>query len=185
MNAYTKYLPLKSAIENLFGRDAWYALKESNHIGTWRKYAARTLKAVELSIKDSIEIYDTDWMEEVSSCLREGMAQLKLAEAIDDVVGVLAGTMLEMSFLQLGHMPRRKGRSGPYPLRKGDWRLNGFRSVVYLQTKGQKESRFLSLQRREIGFDAQFDLMSEYRRSKSELSYPEWCAQRGRGERNA
>jgi hypothetical protein len=119
VNAYTKYLPLKSAIENLFGRDAWYALKESNHLGTWRKYAEKTLKAVELSIKDSVEIYDSDWMEEVSSCLHEGMAQLKLADAIDDVVGVLAGTMLEMSFLQLGHMPRRKGRLGPYPLRKG------------------------------------------------------------------
>jgi len=178
VNAYTKYLPLKSALENLFGRDAWYALKESNHLGTWRKYGERTLKALELSIKDSVEIYDEEWMEEVSSCLSEGLEQLKVANAIDDVVGVLAATMVEMSFLQLGHMPRRKGKSGPYPLRKGEWRLNGFRSVAYLQTKGQKEDRFLSLQRRKIGFDEQFDLMAEYRRSRSKLAYSEWCAQR-------
>jgi hypothetical protein len=60
--------------------------------------------------------------------------------------------MVEMSFLQIGHMPRCKGKPGPYPLRSGEWRLNGLRSVAYLQTKEQKEDRFLSLQRRELGF---------------------------------
>jgi len=176
MNAYTKYLPLKSAIEDLFGRDAWYALKESNHLGTWRKYAERTFKAVELSIEDTVEVYDPEWMEAVSSCLTKGMEQLKLVDAIDDVVGVVAGTMVEMSFLQIGYMPRRKGKSGPFPLRKGEWRFNAFRSVAYFQTRSQKENRFVSVQRAKIGFDAQFDLMAEYRRSKSELEYPEWCA---------
>lgn len=178
MNAYTKYLPLKSALEDLFGSDAWYALKESNHLGTWRKYAERTLKAVELSIKDSVEIYDDEWMGEVSSCLRQGMEHLKLANAIDEVVGVIAGTMIELSFTQLGQMPRRKGKQGPFPLRKGDWQLNGYRSVAYFQTKAQKEDRFFTLQRRKIGFDEQFDRMAEYRRSKSKLTYSEWCGQR-------
>lgn len=175
MNAYTKYLPLKSTLEDLFGREAWYELKESNHLGTWRKYAERTLKAVDLSVQDSVEIYDEDWMKEVSLCLRQGMERLKSAGAIDDVVGVLAGTMIELSFIQLGHMPRRKGRSDPFPLRKGEWRLNVFRSVAYFQTKAQREDRYLAEQHQRIGFDEQFDLMAEYRRSKSKLAYSEWC----------
>jgi hypothetical protein len=182
VNAYTKYLPLKSALEDIFGCDAWYALKESNHLGTWRKYAKRTLRAVELSIKDSVEIYDDEWMEEISSRLHKGIDQLKLANAIDEVVGVLAGTMIEVSFIQLGHMPQRKGKQGPYPLRKGEWRLSGFRSVAYFQTRAQKEDRFLSAQGRSIGIDEQFDLMAEYRRSKSNLAYSEWCVQREKGE---
>lgn len=181
VNAYTKYLPVKSALEDLFGSDAWYALKESNHLGTWRKYADKTLRAVELSITDSVEIYDEAWLGEVSSRLQEGKEQLRLADSIDEVVGVLAGTMIEMSFIQLGHMPRRKGQPGTYPLRKGEWRLNGFRSVVYVQTKAQKEDRFLSLQRQKIGFDEQFDLMAEYRRSKSQLAYSDWCRQKEKG----
>lgn len=178
MNEYTKYLPFKSALEDLFGSDAWYALKESNHLGTWRKYAEKTFKAVELTIRDSVQIYDDEWMLDVTSCLSRGKDQLKLATSIDDIVGVVAGTMIEMSFLQIGHMPRRKGKPGPYALRPGEWRFDGFRSVAYLQTKTQKEDRFLSLQRRELGFDEQFDLMSEYRRSKSKLAYSEWCAHR-------
>lgn len=125
-----------------------------------------------MSIKDSVEIYDDEWMGEISSCLRQGIEQLKLANTIDEIVGVLAGTMIEVSFIQIGHMPRRKGK----------WQLNGFRSVAYLQTKLQKEDRFLSVQRRKIGFDEQFDLMAEYRRSRSKLAYSEWCAQREKGK---
>lgn len=178
MNEYTKYLSVKSALEDLFGSDAWYALKESNHLGTWRKYAAKTLKAVELSVKDSVQIYDDEWMLEVSRCLQNGKEHLDLADSIDEIVGVLAGTMIEMSFLQLGHMPRRQGKPGPYPLRKGEWKMNGFRSVAYLQTRQQKEDRFLSLQRKEVGFDRQLDLMAEYRISRSKLPYSEWCAKK-------
>lgn len=177
VNEYTKYLSVKSALEDLFGSDAWSALKESNHLRTWRKYAEKTLKAVELSITDSVEIYDDEWMAEVSSRLQQGIEQLKSADSIDEIVGVLAGTMIEVSFIQLGHMPRRKGRPGLYPLRKGEWRLNGFRSVAYFQTKSQREDRFLSVQRRKIGVDEQFDLLAKYHRSKSKLAYSEWCAQ--------
>jgi len=181
MNEYTKYLSVKSALEDLFGSGAWYAPKESNHLGTWRKYADRTLKAVELSVRDSVEIYDDEWMQEVSRCLQNGKKDLDLADSIDEIVGVLAGTMIEMSFIQLGHMPRRKGTPGPYPLRKGEWKMNGFRSVAYLQTREQKEDRFLSLQRKEVGFDRQLDLMAEYRSSKSKLPYSEWCAKKSEG----
>src|SRR4051812_4475288 len=115
-------------------------------------------------------------MVQVTSRLRQGIERLKLADAIDEVVGVVAGTMVEVSFLQIGQMPQRKGKSGSFPLRRGEWRFNGFRSVAYLQTTEQKENRFLSVQRAKLGFDAQFDLMAEYRRSKSTLEYSEWCA---------
>jgi hypothetical protein len=58
-----------------------------------------------------------------------------------------------------------------------------------VQTPAQREALFLSKQRREIGFDAQFDLEAEYRRSKSKLPYSAWCAQRAleqdKTERNA
>lgn len=76
---------MKSALEDLFGSDAWYAFKEPNHLGTWRKYVERTFRAVELSIKDSVEIYDEEWMKDVSLCLQQGIEQLKLASSIDEV----------------------------------------------------------------------------------------------------
>ena len=178
MNAYSKYLPLKSAIEDLFGRDAWYALKESNHLGTWRKYAQRTLRAVELSVKDTVEIYDENWLVELCLRIDRAVEEIMAAEAIDEIISIIAGTMIEVSFLQVGLMPRRKGHTGRYPLRKGRWKLNAYRTVVYLQTKAQKEALFWSKQQKRIGFDNQLTLHGQYRKSKSNLSYSEWCAER-------
>jgi hypothetical protein len=178
VNAYVKYLPFKSAVEDLFGRDAWYALKESNHLPTWRKYAGKVLRAVELSIRDTVEIYDDEWLEQVTVRLRQGSEQVAQADAIDEVIGVVAGTMIEVSFLQIGSMPRRKGKSGPFLLRRGEWRFNGFRSVAYLQTKAQEDDVFLAAQRRKLGFEKELDLQAEHRASRSKLSYAEWCRQK-------
>jgi hypothetical protein len=178
VNAYTKYLTLKSAIEDLFGSEAWYALKESNHLGTWRKYGERTLRAVEIAVKDTVEVYDEEWLSELCECVGRGIEAIRTADAIDEVVGAIAGTLVEVSFLQIGLMPRRKGRSGKYPVRKGKWKLNAYRSVAYLQTSEQREARFWGKQQKLIGFDDQLTLHAEYRKSKSKLPYSAWCAER-------
>jgi hypothetical protein len=178
VNAYTKYLPFKAVLEDLFGSDAWYALKESNHLGTWRKYAQKTLRAVGLSITDTVQIHDDKWLAEVTSRLERGIEQVKVADSIDEVIGAVAGTMIEVSFLQIGFMPRRQGKPGPYPLRRGEWRFDAYRSVAYLQTKAQREAVFFAEQQRRIGFDKQLDLRAEYRNSKSTLSYSQWCSKR-------
>lgn len=166
---------LKSAIEDTFGRDAWYALKESNHIPTWRKYAEKVLKAVKLSIHDTVEICDDDWLKEIDREIDKGLESIRRCREIDEIVADMAATLLRISFLQVGLVPRRKGKPGPFRLRKGQWNLSAFRSAVYLQTKEQKERAFWSAQQRRIGFDKQTALYSEWRSSGRGLSYVEWC----------
>ncbi len=175
LNEYSKYMPFKSAVEDLFGSDAWYALKESNHIPTWRKYAKRTLQAVLLSIEDTVEIFDEEWLGEIRSNIERGNEQIDKCAAIDEIVAALAGSLINVSFLQIGQMPRHRGKAGKYPLRKGAWRLDRFRSPVYLQSKDQREALFWSKQQNRIGAQAQLDLYNTWARSKSEMSYSEWC----------
>ena len=76
---------LKSAIEDLFGSNAWYALKESNHIPTWRKYAINTIRAIELSIKDTIEIYDEDWISQIEECVLRGKSEINRQKSLAKV----------------------------------------------------------------------------------------------------
>ena len=178
MNQYSKYLILKSAMENIFGPDAWYALKESNHVPTWRKYAEKMLKAIEFSIKDTVEIYDDEWIFEIEKSIQRGLENLKGKNAIDEIIAVLAGVLINVSFLQIGHMPRRSGKATKYSLRKGKWKFNSYRSVVYLQSKEQKENLFIDKQRIAIGFEKQQDLRGEHYRSQSKLPYSEWCENR-------
>ena len=178
MNRYEKYLVLKNAIENLFGSEAWYALKESNYVPTWRKYAEKTLKAVELAIKDTVEIYDDVWMTQVEEQISNGLELLKLNKEIDEIVGTLAGVMINVSFLQIGDRLLRSGSPQQFQLRKGKWKLNTYRQVVYLQTREQHELYFRDKQIRKLGMDKHYKLFLEYRGSKSKLSYSEWCKSR-------
>jgi threonine dehydratase len=105
-----------------------------------------------------------------------GLESIKRNSTIEDVIASLAGALINISFLQVGFMPRRKGQDVKITLRKENWDLSLYRSVIYLQSPDQLERKFWSEQQREMGFQNQIDLHYEYKASKSELPYSEWCA---------
>ncbi len=100
-NEYTKYLVLKSAIEELFGNEAWYALKESNHIPTWRKYGVKTLQAVSVAIEATVDVFDDQWRQEIDNQLGDGIEKIKKGNDIDEIVATLAGTLIRVTFTQI------------------------------------------------------------------------------------
>ncbi len=179
VDIYSKHVALKSKIEDLFGRDTWCALKESDDIGTWRKCMEKTLKALHLSIHETVKIYDEAWMKDVDRCIQHGLEVSKIVKTVEELISALAATLLEVSFLQTGFMPRRKRRNKVVPLRKEIWKHDIYRQVVYLQTEEQKKRFFWSKQQREIGFEKQKDLYDKYMQSgvRNRLSYFEWCKQ--------
>ena len=168
-------------MEGLFGSEAWYALKESNHLPTWRKYAQKCLRAIGRSIEDTVEIYDEEWLYQVHHQIDRGIAAIARNESIDEVIASLAGVLIEISFLQVGYMPQRTGSRHKYPIRAGAWKLNSFRSVAYLQTKEQAENLFWSKQQKQLGVREQMELHDEYARSQSGIPYSAWCEQQGKG----
>ena len=175
MNEYSKYFSLKSSIENLLGTEAWYALKESDSISTWRKFLSKALKALMVSINETVQICDDGWLTEVNRCIDKGLEDLKKRSSIDELISCLAATLLDVSFLQTGFLPKRKGKVDSVSLRKENWRHDVHRQVVYLQTPKQRESLFWSKQQKKLGFQAQMERYGQYRRSKSKLPYSEWC----------
>lgn len=174
-NRYEKYFFLKNVMEEVFGSEAWYALKESNHIPTWRKYGVNILKAIGVSIEATVDVADSEWRASISRQLSEGIERIRKDKDIDEIIADLAGVVIKVSFLQIGFMPDRRGANSSVTLRRDNWRLNPHRSVVYIQTAEQKERFFLSVQQKEIGFSAQSELRAEHRRSKTDMPYSEWC----------
>ena len=168
---------LKSAIEDLLGNQAWLELKETTSLATWRRYVLKLFDAIELSIHSTIHIHDVEWLEDIKGNLTHGRDLTQVAKNIDDLVAALSATLLRQVFLQLGSFPSRKTVKS-VPLRSEHWRFNGFRSVQIVQSPQQKEDLFKSKQRRKIGYEVQFDLEAEYRRSRSKLPYSTWCEQR-------
>ncbi|WP_417911697.1 hypothetical protein [Candidatus Electronema sp. TJ] len=168
---------LKSAIEGLLGYNAWYELKETTSLSTWRKYILKILKAIQISIYESIEVTDAEWLKMVEDNIAQGEQQAKSSQNIDELLSCFTATLLRQVFLQIGGLPNRKAEKS-VALSKANWRLNSRRSVQYVQSKAQLEFVFWCEQQDRIGHEKQMELHNEHRRSKSELPYSEWCRKR-------
>ncbi len=180
MDIYSSHFSLKSSLEDIFGRDAWYQLKETTDVSVWKKYIAKTLKALNVASQQTVLVHDNEWREDFTKTINDGLERIKVLNDIDELISELANTLLKISFLQIGFMPNKKAVDNQVTLKKENWKLDKFRTVLYTQTLEQKENLFKHKQQKQIGFRQQNELLAEYRRSKSKLSYSEWCYEMGK-----
>jgi len=64
---------LKTAIEQILGRDAWYELKETTSVAPWRKCLLKLVAAIRVSIDESVQVADADWLLAVHENLDRGL----------------------------------------------------------------------------------------------------------------
>lgn len=174
MFMYDKYTFLKSTIESLWGVEAWYALKETTSVDTWRKYVVKSLRAIQVSIHTNVEICDEEWSSQVDERIEYGIKNARLVKEIDELIAVLCSTFMEISFLQAGAMPQREASRRKITLHTSNWKLDKFRKVVYLQTPTQREELFLRNLNKEVGPEKTHRLLFNYKQSKSNLPFSEW-----------
>ncbi|MCH9742085.1 MAG: hypothetical protein K0U21_02645, partial [Proteobacteria bacterium] len=96
MNQYTRYLGLKAIIEDILGSEAWYALKETNHLPTWKKQLLRVINAIHTSILASIEIFDEDWLEKINEAVASGKTDVETATDIEEAISSLAAVFVNV-----------------------------------------------------------------------------------------
>lgn len=131
---------LKSLIEQIFGRQAWYEIKHCEDLATWKKYSKRVLKAIKASIDSTVNITDTDWREEIDREIEFGLQLLHSSIELDVLFSNLSATLARVSFLQIGLIPDRGSRENVQARAGSNWNLNNYRSVQYVQTQGQIEA---------------------------------------------
>ncbi len=173
---YDKYIFLKSTIESLWGVEAWYALKETSSVSTWRKYVIKSLKAIQVSIHTNVEICDKEWLSQIDDRIEYGIGNANVVKEIDELIAVMCSTFMEVSFLQTGAIPERKASRKRVTLHKSNWELDAFRKVVYLQTPAQREDLFIQNFYKDRGFDETQELLFSHKKSKSTLLFSEWVA---------
>lgn len=136
----TQYFELKSALESILGKASYRRLKETGTLDDWREELRRLLKAVELSVGDTVHIADPEWREEIYAVLRRGQHGIGLSTTIDELLSTLSATLIRVVFLQLGFLPRSHCVERRI-LREGNWRLDRYRSVQYVQTEEQRQAQ--------------------------------------------
>jgi len=128
---------LKHLFESLFGRDAWLEIKHSTDLRRWKKYSIRVLSALEVSAKATIQVADADWFDQFTSTIEFGKRGVNSSENFEQLFSSLAATLGEISFLQLGMMPRRSTQNNITVRHQSNWKLDRYRSVQYVQNAEQ------------------------------------------------
>lgn len=132
----SQFYPMKAVLEQLFGRRCYRKLKETGNLKDWKVESERLLRAIEVATDSTVEIADTKWRSDVKDALDLGQRHVAGAESITSLFAHLCSTLTRLVFLQLGCFPNHS-TAEVVPLVARNWRLNGFRSVQYVQTAEQ------------------------------------------------
>jgi len=135
----SQYYPLKAVLEQILGKATYRRLKETSDLKDWRGETARLLEAIQLSVTDTVQVADHEWYREMGETIEHGSKLLASSKSIDELLASLAATLTRLVFLQLGFVPLRRHQDRAV-LRKGNWRLDGHRSVQFVQTEQQKQN---------------------------------------------
>ena len=93
---------------------------------------------------------------------------------LDTTVLKFSATLLELSLLQIGHLPTR-ALATDVTLHPRYWTLRRYRTVQYVQTANQAEAAFWDKQERNLGAEQQRALHDEYLSSGFQGPYSVWC----------
>jgi hypothetical protein len=132
----SQFYPMKAVLEQLFGRRCYMKLKETANLKDWKVETDRLLRAIEVSINATVEVADPEWRSEIGGVLDLGRHHLADAKSITSLFAHLSSTLTRIVFLQVGQLPSRGGVE-VVPVVANNWRLNGLRSVQYVQTAEQ------------------------------------------------
>jgi hypothetical protein len=134
----SQFYSLKAVYEEILGKRSYRKLKETATLRDWKVETGKLLKAIELSIEEAtVKIADADFHSEAKELLRLGSSLINSARDISGLFASLAATLIRLSFLQVGFIPRNFPES--VRLTPKDWVLSFVRSVQYVQTLEQKE----------------------------------------------
>lgn len=133
----SQYYPAKALFEQILGQSAFMRVKDYGPLSAWRENYTKLLRAVGVAVEATVEVADIEWKQEVSELLTHGIKRLATARSIDDLHAAAAATLGELTFLQLGFVPRGRHGVANVPLIGRNWKMNPVRTVQYVQSAEQ------------------------------------------------
>ena len=134
----SQYYALKATIEQLFGHVAYSELKECTNLAIWKRYVNKLFNSIEISVRETVEVADEIWFEDLDELITLGKEHVKVAKSADELFAALSATLARIVFHQLGYLPQHT-MVGKVTLAKDHWKLNPERTVQYIQSKLQKQ----------------------------------------------
>ena len=101
-----QYYPMKDVFEAILGTASFRAVKDYGSLKTWKTETVRLLRAIALTIAETVEVADEEWKADVQAEIEFGISIAKSATKIDELFAGLAATLATLVFLQVGFLPR-------------------------------------------------------------------------------
>ena len=98
----SQFYPLKAALEQILGKRTYRKLKETADLPDWKLETKKLLKAIELSIFETVKVADAEFYKEAKEILELGHAHIKSAKEISELFAGLSATLIRIAFLQIG-----------------------------------------------------------------------------------
>jgi hypothetical protein len=134
----SQFYPLKAAFEQILGRRTYRKLKETATLSDWKVETKKILKAIELSIAETVKVADAEFYKEAKQLIELGHIHIKSAKDISELFASLSATLTRIIFLQIGYIPAHNSLES-VPLTQKNWNLACVRSIQYVQSTEQKE----------------------------------------------
>ena len=135
----SQFYPLKAALEQILGERTYRKLKETATLPDWKLETKKLLKAIELSIIETVKVADADFYTEAKEILELGHAHIKSAKEISELFASLSATLTRLVFLQIDYIPAHH-RVESISLAQKNWNFSCVRSVQYVQSIAQKKT---------------------------------------------
>src|SRR5712692_2355874 len=101
----SQFYPLKAALEQILGRRTYAKLKETGTLADWKAETKKLLKAIDLSVKETVKVADAEFFEEVTQLIELGNSHIASAKEISELFAGLSATLARLVFLQIGYIP--------------------------------------------------------------------------------
>lgn len=137
----SQYYAAKALFEQILGQTAFMRVKDYGPLSAWRENYIKLLRAIDVASEATVEVVDAEWKQEVSGLLAHGCKRLQHAKSIDELHALVAATLGELAFLQLGFIPRGHRSADNIPLTSRNWKMDAVRTVQYVQSNEQRATQ--------------------------------------------
>ena len=147
-------------INSILGGKDFRKIKDGYSHKSLRQVFQKVAKSIRFAVEENLSIIDSEHMRHLAYCIDRAEDRMRSTTSEKELFEVFTSFQGEMIFLLLGDMP--KHREG-FVNRRENWKLNGYRSIIYTQDEEQKNRQLDSyIQNYLIGENKIFEDHTEY-----------------------
>ena len=132
----------------LYGEEAYFEMNDYPNFLTYKKQFVKLLNTLKIVIENNVNHADNEYKKRLIEVVE--VANKKASNSTEGVIlfQIIIECQTKIVFMLIGNQPENFSSKKIVTNNKHNWKLNKFRTIVYLQTEEQKEKYILDLMKK-------------------------------------